>query len=122
MTNIVATNSNVENPLAVIMIGPYQVPVYEEDKLLDTNGARRLHGKVDFHPDFYITLDRETVGPLRDVTLIHEIVHAILWAYDINLGESEEHYTRLISTGLADVLLNNGMWRSPIEGNEDNHA
>lgn len=54
-----------------------------------------------------IRIDNSMTGALLIDTLIHEINHAIYWAYNIEDEDKEERIVTKMSTGLTQVLRDN---------------
>lgn len=65
-------------------------------------------GLVEFDKATILLNDNQTGDMIRD-SLLHELLHVLLWSYGINLGspEQEEAVVKTLAPVLLDVLCNN---------------
>lgn len=88
--------------ITTLKIGPIQVPVYEDSELED-------FGSFECDPEPTIRVSKRT-GVSRDMTILHEVLHAISDQYGLDLNESkvrvlEQTLTQLVADNPAEVLL-----------------
>ena len=84
--------------------------------------ANHIFNIIDWHPDIasakqrfgecdcdQLTIRVSTIFPDSHVkeTLLHEINHAIFWAYNIKSKDNEERIVTMVSVGLSQVLQDN---------------
>lgn len=67
----------------------------------------RAYGMITYQKDLIEVDETQKIDEMVD-TVIHEILHAIIAEYKIDVdGRKEEKWVRLISNGLTDVLQKN---------------
>lgn len=74
------------------------------------------YGRVDYNSQTISIPEQQKPHSLVDA-LVHEILHAILWAMDHDAPKEGEEFVRPASTGLCDVLHNNPKLREWIMHN-----
>ena len=76
----------------------------DSPKLADENGKRNILG-ITYFRECEIYIDKELHKPLRRQTVIHELVHALLFSYGINAeGATEEEICALIGAHLDELV------------------
>lgn len=95
-------------PKEVKISGMVYKVIPTKEPLID--GNIRAYGHVDFETR-EITIDvslRDEQGHMQ--TLLHEILHAIVYDRDIDLGENEEIIIDQLAKGLYQVLVENKLF------------
>lgn len=80
---------------------------YNIDYIEKSSGGNTNAGHIDF--------DRLTITIYKDVqsdehakiTLLHEIIHGITYQLEIEFGENDEKYTRLLARSLYQIINDN---------------
>lgn len=73
-------------------------------KLTDEDGKRNILG-ITYFRECEIYIDKELHKRLRKQTVIHELVHALLFSYGINAeGATEEEICDLIGAHLDELV------------------
>lgn len=74
-------------------------------------------GLVEFNAATILLNENQTGDMIRD-SLVHEILHVLLWSYGIDLGspEQEEAVVKTLAPVLLEVLCNNSELLSVLVG------
>ena len=76
----------------------------ESPKLTDEDNKRNILG-ITYFRECEIYIDKSLSKPLRKQTVIHELVHALLFSYGINAeGATEEEICDLIGAHLDELV------------------
>lgn len=85
-------------------IGPYIYPG------LRNEADKRMYGFIDY-PTCEISLDESSSPQVLEVTLWHEIIHAIL--YNAGITKHKEKLVDIIAAGITQVLQDNPRLAAP---------
>lgn len=76
----------------------------ESPKLTDEDNKRNILG-ITYFRECEIYIDKNLSKPLRRQTVIHELVHALLFSYGIDIeGATEENVCDLIGAHLDELV------------------
>ena len=76
----------------------------ESPKLTDEDNKKNILG-ITYFRECEIYIDKSLSKPLRKQTVIHELVHALLFSYGINAeGATEEEICDLIGAHLDELV------------------
>ncbi len=76
----------------------------ESPKLTDEDNKRNILG-ITYFRECEIYIDKSLNKPLRRQTVIHELVHALLFSYGIDIeGATEENVCDLIGAHLDELV------------------
>lgn len=90
-----------------IRIGGIDHPIKYKDNLRNENDER-LYGQIDLSASV-ITLSSDPAAGKERITetLLHEIIHGVLYHAGVTEFEDEEHVCNVVSRGLYQVIADN---------------
>lgn len=100
-----AGRSAVESLPELIVVGPFDIAIQHMDSHLA--GSEQSFGQFRaMEQAIYIQVDMPTPQKAVD-TMLHEIGHAIYWAYDMDDEDKEERIVATMATGWTTIYRNN---------------